>query len=403
MTLSEELTWRGFVNQTTFADIAELDKGPRKFYWGCDPSADSLQIGNLAAGMMARVFMKHGYEATILIGGATGMIGDPKDDEERRMKAVEEIERNKRVIVDQYSRIFSDMPFALVDNYEWFKGIGYLEFLREIGKKMSMTQLLDREFVKARVGEGKSGLSYAEFSYSLIQGYDFLHLFRENGVTLQLCGADQWGNSLSGVEMIRKIAGGEAHVWSTPLIINKATGKKFGKSEGGAIWLSGEKTSPYRYYQFWLNSDDEGVVEYLKVYTLLEKEQIDSLEAEHRANSGARKAQRMLAYEATKLMHGEATAKAVQNVTNIVFGEGDAGELSPSDLELLKMELPVTRATTLVGALVETGLAVSNGEARRFISAGAVSVDGRKVTQDESLDSVAIIKRGKNNFALRAS
>ena len=400
MTLSEELAWRGFVHQTTFPNITDLDKEPRKFYWGCDPSADSLTIGNLAAGMMARVFMKHGFEATLLIGGATGMIGDPKDDEERSLKSLDEIEGNKKGITEQYSRIFSGMPFQLVDNYDWFKDIGYLQFLREVGKQFSMSQLLDREFVKARVGEGKSGLSYAEFSYSLIQGYDFLHLFREHGVTLQLCGSDQWGNSLSGVELIRKNESGEAHVWSTPLIINRSTGKKFGKSEGGAVWLDENKTSVFKYYQFWLNADDEGVIDYLKVYTTLEKDEIDRLEEAAKQNPGAREAQKTLAYEATKLLHGEARAENARNVTAALFGDTPFAQLLSEELDMLALEIPVSTSSHVINALVTSGVVASNGEARRLIDAGAISINGEKISEDAQLHTPSLIKKGKNAFIL---
>lgn len=400
MTLSEELAWRGFVNQTTFPNITDLDTTKRKFYWGCDPSSDSLTIGNLAAGMMARVFVKHGYEPVILIGGATGMIGDPKEDEERALKGLDEIEYNKKGISAQYERIFSGMPFRLVDNYDWFKDMGYLQFLREVGKQFSMTQLLDREFVKARVGEGKSGLSYAEFSYSLIQGYDFLHLYREYGVTLQLCGSDQWGNSLSGVEMIRKNEAGEAHVWSSPLVINKSTGKKFGKSEGGAVWLDENKTSVFKYYQFWLNADDEGVIDYLKVYTLLEKDEIDRLEAVTKENPGAREAQKALAYEATKLIHSEGRAENARNVTAALFGDTPFEQLLEEELDMLALEIPVSTSSHVINALVTSGVATSNGEARRLIDGGAVSVNGEKITEDVQLKIPSLIKKGKNAFIL---
>jgi len=263
-----------------------------------------------------------------------------------------------------------------------------------------MSQLLDREFVKSRVGEGKSGLSYAEFSYSLIQGYDFLHLFRTRGVTLQLCGADQWGNSLSGVELIRKNESAEAHVWSTPLIINKATGKKFGKSEGGAIWLDENKTSVFKYYQFWLNADDKGVIDYLKVYTPLEKEEIDRLETATKKNPGAREAQKALAYETTKLIHGADRAENARNASAALFGDTPFEQLLKEEIEMLKGELPTTASGDLVNALVTSGLAASNSEARRLIQSGAVSVNGTKVADEVSLSAPSLIKKGKNSFAL---
>lgn len=401
MTLSEELTWRGFVNQTTLPNITDLDAKTFTFYWGVDPSSDSMTVGNFAAAMMVRHFIAHGHKAILLVGGATGMIGDPKDDTERSLKTMDEIEHNKHGIAAEYRRVFDGMDFDLVDNYVWFRDIGYLQFLRDVGKNFSMTQLLDREFVRARVGEGKAGLSYAEFSYSLIQGYDFLHLHREKDVTLQLCGADQWGNSLSGVELIRKLDGAEAHVLSTPLAINRATGVKFGKSEDGAVWLDENKTSVYKFYQFWLNSDDQGVVEYLKIYTLLEHDEIEKLEAATRENPSARDAQKALAYEVTKLVHGQDKANSVRRATEVLFGSGDVRELDNAAQELLAEQLPTSSNDTLIGALVESGLADSNGEARRFVDAGAVSVNGEKVSEDVPLASPALIKRGKNNFALK--
>ncbi len=231
MKLSEELQWRGFVNQTTYDDLSALDGAPISFYWGVDPSARSMTIGNFAAAMMARHFIDAGHHAFLLVGGATGMIGDPDGKkDERSLKTLEEIAENKDGIAAQYRQIFADKSFTVVDNYDWFKDINYLSFLREVGKHVPLSQMLGRDFVQARLGEGGSGISYAEFSYSLIQGYDFLHLFREHGVTLQLCGADQWGNSITGVDLVRRIEGGEAHVYSTPLVINKATGVKFGQS-----------------------------------------------------------------------------------------------------------------------------------------------------------------------------
>lgn len=402
MTLSEELTWRGFVNQTTFKDISVLDKESLTFYFGVDPSAKSMTVGNLASAMMVRHFIDHGHKAILLVGGATGMIGDPKDDEERRLKTLEEVEVNKSGIAAQYKQVFNGTEFDLVDNYDWFRGIGYLDFLREIGKNFSMTQLLDREFVRARVGEGKAGLSYAEFSYSLIQGYDFLHLYREKGATLQLCGADQWGNSLSGVELIRKLESAEAHVWSAPLVINRATGKKFGKSEEGAIWLDPELTSPYKFYQFWLNSDDVGVIEYLKIYTLLSPEEIERLEQAVAERPQEREAQKVLAYEVTKLVHGEERAESIKRVTDVLFAGRAVTDLNESDLEALAAEIPaIATGTNLIDALVVAGVANSNGEARRLLAGNAVSIDGQKVIEDTELtEGPKLIKKGKNVFVL---
>jgi tyrosyl-tRNA synthetase len=402
MTLSEELQWRGFVNQTTLRDITELDSKQFTFYWGVDPSADSMTVGNFAAGMMARHFMQHGHKAVLLVGGATGMIGDPDGKaEERQLKTLDEITKNKAGISEQYRRIFSGMDFELVDNYDWFKDIKYLDFLRDIGKHFSMTQLLDRDFIKSRIGEGGKGISYAEFSYSLIQGYDFLHLFRTHGVNMQLCGADQWGNSISGVDLIRKLEAKEAHIWSTPLVMNKATGKKFGKSEDGAVWLSSEKTSVYKFYQFWLNVDDEGVIDYMKVYTLLPKEEIERLEQATKKNPGAREAQKTLAREVTQLVHGEARVRQVEHVTEVLFGSTQLTELSSEELAMLANEIPtINKDSQLISALVEGKIAKSNGEARRFIESGAISLNGKKMSKDAALGEVALIKKGKNTFIL---
>lgn len=400
MTLSEELAWRGFTNQTTLKDVANLDKAPISFYWGVDPSADSMHIGQLAMAMMIRHFMAYGHKATLLVGGATGMIGDPDGKaEERDLKTLEEIDKNKAGIAAQYQSLFNDLEFDVVDNYDWFKDLGYLQFLREVGKYFSMTQLLDRDFIQKRIGEGGSGISYAEFSYSLIQGYDFLHLYRNKGVTLQVAGADQWGNSISGVHLIRKLEGKDAHVWTAPLIINKATGKKFGKSEEGAVWLDENKTSAYKFYQFWLNVDDAGVIDYLKIYTLLSKDEIEHLAAKHQMNPKERLAQKTLAEEVTKLVHGEQRVEGVQRVTAAMFGEGVL--LHPEDLELLAAEIPTAQiGKTVIETLVAANVASSNGEARRLISGGAISIDGQKVTDDFNLQKPVIIKKGKNTFIL---
>jgi tyrosyl-tRNA synthetase len=402
MTLSEELTWRGFVNQMTYPDIKSLDNGPISFYFGVDPSADSMTIGNLAAAMMVYHFIKAGHKAYLLVGGATGMIGDPDGKkDERNLKTLDEIARNKAGIAAQYQTVFAGQPFEMVDNYDWFKDFNYLTFLRDVGKHVPLSGMLGRDFVQARLGEGGAGISYAEFSYSLIQGYDFLHLYRNYGVTLQLCGADQWGNSIAGVDLIRRIEGGEAHVYSTPLIINKATGKKFGKSEDGAVWLDPSKTSVYKFYQFWLNADDEGVVDYAKVYTLLDKEAIDLMAEQVTTNPGAREAQKTLAREVTKIVHGEDRLASVEKVTAVLFGGTPVSELSGSELDMLAAEIPTASlGNTVVEALVDAGLATSNGEARRLIDGGAVSLNGEKISADQKVENVILLKKGKNNFIL---
>jgi tyrosyl-tRNA synthetase len=403
MTLSEELTWRGFVNQTTFKNLGDLDTENRTFYWGVDPSASSMTIGNFAAAMMAKTFMKHGWEAILLIGGATGMIGDPDGKkQERDLLSLTDIENNKKSISAQYSQVFSGLSFDVVDNYDWFKDFNYLQFLRDIGKHVPLTQMLDRSFVRDRVGEGGAGISYAEFSYSLIQGYDFLHLFKEKGATVQLCGADQWGNSIAGVELIRRVTSGEAHIYTCPLIVNKTTGVKFGKSEDGAIWLDANLTSPYKFYQFWLNVDDEGVGDYIKVYTEIQKDEFDQLMAEFNQNRAERTAQKYLAYEVTKLVHGQDVADSVKRISEVLFSGRDVSDLVDQDFAALSLELPTSQNEDILEFLIETKIASSKGEARRLIEQNAVSVNGEKVTSlDAKLKSPSLIKKGKNVFAVK--
>lgn len=400
MTLSEELQWRGFVNQTTLPDIEAINE-PRTFYWGVDPSADSMTIGNLAPAMMIRHMIAHGHKPILLVGGATGMIGDPDGKkQERDLKTIEEIEKNKAGLKRQYSQIFEGFKFDMVDNYDWFKNINYLEFLREAGKHVSLTQMLDRDFVQSRIGEGGEGISYAEFSYSLIQGYDFLHLFRENGATLQVAGADQWGNSIAGVQLIRRLEGAEAHVWTAPLVINKQTGVKFGKSEGGAIWLDAEKTSPYKFYQFWLNVDDETAEELVKIYTLLDRDTTESLIRDHRENPGARALQKTLAREVTELVHGRDRRESVERVTGVLFGGEDFSSLSASDLDELAREIPAVPHSTVVEALVTADAASSNAEARKLIANNGVSLNGQKISEDQLITETSLVKKGKNSFIL---
>ena len=404
MTLSQELTWRGFINQTTYKDIAQLDADPITFYWGVDPSADSMTVGNFAVAMMIRHFIDHGHKAILLVGGATGMIGDPDGKkQERDLLSEDEIAHNKAAISEQYRRIFAGKDFEIVDNYDWFKGMGYLQFLREVGKHVPVRQMLGREFVQDRLGDDGSGISYAEFSYALIQGYDFLYLYRQKGATLQVAGSDQWGNCIAGVELIRRIAGAEAHIWTAPIIVNKTTGVKFGKSEGGAIWLDAAKTTPTQFYQFWINCDDAGAEDYLKIFTLLPKEEVEAIVAEQAENPGARHAQTRLAEEVTRLVHGDEALLTAQKVTACLVGDAPVGEADDTVLAALRAEIPSVHTSetgSILDALVASGLASSKGEARRLLTGNAISVNGVK-TSDEifnpSLFSAgrALLRRGK--------
>ncbi|HSX05210.1 MAG TPA: tyrosine--tRNA ligase [Candidatus Saccharimonadales bacterium] len=385
MTLSEELTYRGFVNQTTYKDLSVLDGEPITFYWGVDPSADSMQVGNFAMAMMVRHFIDHGHKAILLVGGATGMIGDPDGKaQERDLKSLEEITHNKEAIAAQYRQVFAGKDFEIVDNYDWFRSMGYLDFLRDVGKHVPMRQMLSREFVQSRLGEDGAGISYAEFSYALIQGYDFLYLHREKGVSLQVAGADQWGNSIAGVELIRRITGNEANVWTGPLVVNKTTGIKFGKSEAGAVWLDPAKTTPTQFYQFWINCDDGGVEDYLKIYTLLSKEDIEATMAEHHQDPSERIAQKRLAAEVTQLVHGKEKLFIAQDVTAHLMGV-DIVHADDATVEALRQEIAAVKTGadgSIIDALVASGLASSNTEARRFLKENAISVNGQKVTRE---------------------
>ncbi|MBO4812933.1 tyrosine--tRNA ligase [Candidatus Saccharibacteria bacterium] len=443
MKLSEELIYRGFKAETTIENPEDLDnRASKKFYFGADPSADSLTIGNLAALMMCACFARHGYQPYLLVGGATGQIGDPKENGERELKPLEEVEHNKQCIKEQVERVIdnatsrhapsrpslrgsgaqsapvvadgleaalSNHPgVVLVDNYDWFKDMKYLDFLREVGKAFSMTQLLDRQFVQNRIGEGGAGISYAEFSYTLIQGYDFLHLYREYGVDLQLCGADQYGNCTSGIHLIRRLEGGEADVWSTPLIIDPVTGRKFGKSEGNAIWLAasdngdGNYTSIFDFYQFWLNQPDEAVESLIKTYTLFGKDEIEAILKEHFEAPEKRVAQKALARGVTEVLHGRENADAIENLIGLLFDKNtNFADFSEDELKEFGEYLPTAKkGSSLVDLLVDNGLAESKKKAREFISQGAITINGEKTKEDVVADQVAIVKKGKNKFVI---
>lgn len=404
MTLSEDLIWRGQIKDKTFEAVSWLDT-PRTFYLGVDCSSKSMTIGNLAVFMTARRLLDAGWNAVLLVGGATSLIGDPGGkDSERDLRSREEIQTNVEAIKQQVQRLFSDKEFIPVDNYEWFKDIGYLEFLRDVGKHYSMTELLQRDFIVSRIGEGGTGISYAEFSYSLIQGYDYWHLFKNYGVELQLGGSDQWGNMLSGVPLIRKKENKEVHALSTPLVINKTTGVKFGKSEEGAIWLDENQTSVFKFYQFWLNADDDGVESYLKVYTLLSKDEIEKIMVAFDTSRELRHAQKALAYEVTKIVHGQSNADSVVRVSHVLFGSEEFLDLADSEKSILRNELSNVKASEdFYQMVVDSGLASSKSEARNFHSSGAISVNGTKTMPDQEIiwtSGANLLKRGKNSFAI---
>ena len=400
MKLSEELQWRGFWNQTTFTDDKLIDSENFTLYLGTDPSADSLHVGHLAVYMMVRHFLERGHKVFLLVGGGTGMIGDMRDTEERNLLPYEEIEHNKQALKSQVSRIFAGRDFTLVDNADWLADLELLPFLRDIGKNFNMADLVSREFFKARINNGK-GLSFAEFTYTLLQGYDFWHLFNQYGVNLQIGGSDQWGNLLSGVDLIRKKENTEVYAMTAPLLINKSTGRKFGKSEGGAVWLDENKTSVYKFYQFWLNVDDESAIEYMKIFTMLDRDTIEAIAENHAVNPGARSAQKVLAREVTDIVHGANRRESVERVTEVLFGGGDFKKLSDDDLGALAEEIPcVDAGIDVIGALVESGAVGSNGEAKRLLKSGAISLNGEKLAENKVVNDTSLLKKGKNTFVL---
>ena len=404
MTLSDELLWRGFIHQTTLSDIKKLDTQKWTFYHGYDASSDSLTVGNLAAVMMDKVFMRHGHRAILLAGGATSLIGDPGGkDAERPLQPENVVEDNVAAVRRQVEGLLGNNA-TMVNNLDWFHRMNVLDFLRDVGKHFSMTPLVQRDYIARRIGPSGAGITYTEFSYTLLQGYDYLELQRKYGVNLQLAGSDQWGNSLSGVDLVRRVTGKEVHVVTCPLVINKSTGRKFGKSEDGAIWLDPQKTSVFAFYQFWLNSSDEDVGDYLKIFTELDKPSVDATLAAFKKDRGARSAQYVLAYEVTKLVHGTQEADTAVKITKVLFGSEDFLGLSDNEKKALTKELPTVKAKGgFVHTLVSASIAMSNSEALRLIKSGAISLNGKKVSDASEVSFVKghnLLKRGKNSFTI---
>lgn len=400
--LSSDLVWRGLIKDKTFTADSWLDE-PRRFYLGIDASAPSLTVGNLAIIMLARRLSDGGWKAVLVMGGGTSLVGDPGGkSQERQLKSRDEIKANIAGVREQVKNLFSGENFEMVDNYDWLADLKYLDFLRDVGKHFSMTELMQREFVTERMGEGGAGISYAEFSYSLVQGYDYWHLYKHLQTELQIGGSDQWGNILSGVALVRKKENAEVHAMSMPLVVNKATGVKFGKSEGGAIWLDPAQTSPTQFYQFWMNADDSEVEDHLKIFTLLSRDEIDKIMAEHMADTAKRTAQKILAEEVTKLVHG-AAADSATGVTKYLTGEALISEASAAELAKIREEVPSVKATvsgSLVQSLVEAGLADSNSDARRLLASGAVYINGKTAVKDsftaaDFSNGRLLLRRGK--------
>lgn len=375
MTFFEELKWRGLVKDISSPDLEEkLNNEGLTFYWGTDPTADSLHLGHYSSLVTAKRLMLHGHKPILLVGGATGLIGDPRPTAEREIISKETVSKNIEGLKKQVTRLL-DNKAEVVNNYDWTKDITFLDFLRDIGKYINVNYMLNKDIISRRLD---SGITYAEFSYTLLQGFDFLHLFKEKNCTLQAAGSDQWGNITTGIELIRKIEGTEAYGFTMPLILDK-TGKKFGKSEGNALWLDKEKTSPYLIYQYLLNSDDSKVIEYLKVFTFLNKEEIDALEEKVKTEPEKREAQKTLAYEVVKDLHGIEEAEKAKKTSEEVFTKGYSSEGMPSEIIEYKDNM------NLMDILVMTKITTSKSEARRLVIGNGISVNNEKELNPERI------------------
>jgi tyrosyl-tRNA synthetase len=398
MKLSEILTERGYVYQQSGASLEEITDGPKRtLYLGIDPTADSMHVGHLQAMLVLRRFIEDGHKVIVLLGGGTGMIGDPSGKSEERILLNEEtLAHNAAGVKKQASKLFKSESFQIQNNLDWLGKLKVIDFLRDIGKHFSVNAMMSRDSVKDRLENREQGISYTEFSYMLLQSYDFLHLFENESCDLQVGASDQWGNMVSGVDLIRRKTGKTAYAFSFPLLVNKATGKKFGKSEGGAVWLDANKTSAFDFYQFWFNTDDADVEEYLLKMTMLPKADIDAVMAEQKENPAARSAQKNLAFEVTALVHGEDEAEKVAKAAEDLFS-GGGSDNAPT----VKVEATIS----LVDALVQSNLAASKREARQFISDGAVQLNGEKISdesrtlsKEDFKEGKAILKRGKRNI-----
>lgn len=408
MTLVEELKARELFFQSTSNDIEnELENHPMTFYLGCDPTGDSLHVGHLVTYMVAKRLEQRGHHPILLVGGATGHIGDPKQQGERKMLSTEVIENNVKKLKKQIQAIFGFQ--TIVNNYDWTASLNVIDFLRMYGKEFNVNSMINKETVKARL---ETGISYTEFSYQILQALDWLHLYQEKNCQLQIGGQDQWGNMTAGTELIRKKEGADAKVFAftIPLIL-KADGTKFGKSEAGSsVWLDKEKTSPYEFYQFWVNVEDHEVIKKLKQFTFLSLEEIAAIEEEWSKAPETRLAQKTLAKEMTTFIHGEAACEQAIRISNALFS-GNIHALSAREIEMGFQDLPcitLEEGTLLVDAILSLGLASSKREAREFLQHGAITLNGEKVNDVQAIVSKKIaienryivLRRGKKKYAL---
>ena len=420
MSFVEELTWRGMVQDKMPGLEEQLAKGMTAGYVGFDPTADSLHIGNLVPIMLLVHFQMHGHKPYALIGGATGMVGDPSGrSTERQLLDIETIEHNLGCQKKQLEHFLDfdsgDNSAEIVNNYDWFKDMGFLEFIREAGKHITVNYMLAKDSVKSRLD---SGLSFTEFTYQLIQGYDFFHLYKEKKCLVQMGGSDQWGNIVTGTELIRRKAQGEAFALTAPLI-KKVDGTKFGKSQGGNVWLDKKKTSPYKFYQYWLNAADDDIKNFIRVFSLKGKDEIDSLENEHNDAPHLRILQKSLAEELTIRVHGQEDLDAAIAASNILFGKSTLEQLNKiSEDDLLSVfegvpqgeisSAEISSGLSIVDALSEqTGFLNSKGEAKRALKENSISVNKQKVTEEKKLTTddlingkYIILQKGKKNYFL---
>jgi len=409
MKLSEELVKRGFVNQIAGESIELiLDNEKRVVYHGIDPSADSAHAGNFVQWVLLRHLANAGHQVIFLVGGGTGRIGDPKPDAERTLTEMAVIDANVEKLRTQAQSLLGTENLIFVNNNDWLGKVGLIEFLRDIGKHFTINELVKKDAIAKRM-ESAVGISYTEFAYPLLQAYDYLMLHREYGCDLQTGGSDQWANIVAGVDLVRRVEQKTVFALTQALVIDKTTGKKFGKSEGNAIWLDAQKTSPYQFYQFWLNTADENVIDFLKRFTFLSLLDIDRVEQKWSQDPGVRLAQKTLAYEVTAFVHGVATADLAREVSEVLFS-GEVAAISITGKEVLLQNAPtqvVLLNKELAEVLVESELASSKREARTFIESGAVSLNGVKVTAVKTVlseanftNGVAVLKRGKKKYCV---
>ena len=404
MTLYEELMWRGLMKDVAGEDLQKkLDEEKITFYWGTDPTADSLHLGHYSSLVTAKRLAKAGHHPILLVGGATGLIGDPRPTAERELISKETVEKNLEGIRNQVSKIF-DGKAEVVNNYEWTKDISFLDFLRDVGKYINVNYMLNKDIINRRLD---TGITYAEFSYTLIQGNDFLHLFQEKNCIMQVEGSDQWGNITTGIDLIKKKLNKTAYGFTMPLILDKY-GNKFGKSEGNALWLDKNKTSSYELYQYLINTDDEMVIHYLKVFTFLSKEEIEAIEKEQLQHPESRVAQKALAREIITDLHGKEEFEKAEEMSQLLFS-GNIQKLSVNDLKIGLKDVPhfdITEEMNLVEFLVNHKIASSKREAREWITAGSITVNGERITdlefivskEDALEQTLTIVRRGKKKY-----